>query len=383
MPTKKDLLTYSNNSSKRLKCPFCRDYFVPKSTKSIYCCREHKEKQQAITRKKERRKNSKSNKDRIQKKFNLLKKSSFGLFLFTQIKRSGTVEILTGFNSQTLKELHRIKRKATSFSSLKDGVSNEDYHLSHIFSAKGNEKSIGTIHPENLVITPANWNFKHRSIATDGTGRSISKSSLSPKWKVKKSDSIAEVLGKARAYLGSEFNKFISGAQFPSQKEQLRKRLIPLTKIPTNASLAFMKELAALHGVATFNLTSTAARVETVLKHELERLNKTEHWTYWLINQHCLEHSFESETFAKKELDTPKGHADFIVEQALNLLHDCPVSIVFEGKPAPDYYAISYESKPSVILLDDDAVSPLDSFCVSMQRYRSHSHLQAFRFDTF
>lgn len=383
MPTKKVLLTYSNNSSKRLICPFCRAYFVPKTKKSIYCCREHKEKQQAITRKKERRKNSKSNKDRIQKKFNLLKKSSFGLYLVSQIKRSETVEILRDFNSQTLHELCRIKRKATSFGGFKDGKPNETYHLSHIFSAKGNETLIGTIHPENLVIAPADWNFKHKSIATNSTGRSISKCSLSPKWKVKKSDSIAEVLGKARAYLGNEFNKFISGAQFPTQKEQLRKKLIPFTNIPTNASLDLMKELAALHGVATFNLTSNAARVETVLKHELERFNKTDHWTYWLINQHCLEHSFESVTFAKKELDTPKGHADFIVEQALNLLHDCSVSIVFEGKPAPDYYAISYESKPSVIHLDDDAVSPLDSFCVSMHRYRSHSHLQAFRFDTF
>lgn len=366
-----------------MKCPFCRDYFVPKSKKSIYCCREHKEKQQALDRKRERRKNKQSNKDRISRKFNLLKKSSFGLYLVSQIKRSGTVEILRGFNSQNLKELHRIKRKATSFSSFKDGVSNEDYHLSHIFSAKGNETSIGTIHPENLVITPANWNFKHSSIATDGTGRSILKSTLSPKWTVKTADSIAEVLGKARAYLGSEFNKFISGAQFSSQKEQLRKKLTKLTKVPSNASLSDMKKLAELHGVSTFNITSTAEPVVKVLKHELERLNKTDHWTYWLINQLFLEYSFESETFAKKELDTPESHADFVIEQALNLLHECTVSIVFEGKPAPDYYAIPYESMHRVNHLDSDEISPLDSFCISMHRYQSYSSLHSSRLADF
>lgn len=378
MPTKKDLLTYSNNSSNRLKCPHCRVYFIPKTRKSIYCCREHKDKQQALFRKKERRKNTKTNKDRISKKFILFKKSSFGLYIYSQIKRSGTVEILRDFNSQTLNELYRIKRLATSLSGSKDGVYNERYHLSHIFSAKGNETSIGTIHPENLVIAPADWNFKHKSIANDCTGKSISKSSLSPKWKVKNSDSIAEVLGKARAYLGSEFNKFISGAQFPSQKEQLRKKLSAFTKIPTNASLADMKELATLHGVSAFSISSNAAPVTKVLKVELERFNKTDHWTYWLINQLYLENDFESLTFAKRELDTPEDLTDFIVKQALNLLHECTVNIVFEGKPAPDYYAIALESKHRVSQLNEGVLSPLDLFCVTMHRYQSCSHLRTF-----
>jgi hypothetical protein len=383
LPTKKDLLTYSNNSSNRLKCPHCRDYFIPKTRKSIYCCREHKDKQQALLRKKERRKNTKTNKDRISKKFILLKKSSFGLYIYSQIKRSGTVEILRDFNSQTLHELYRIKRMATSFSGYKDGVSNERYHLSHIFSAKGNETSIGTIHPENLVIAPADWNFKHKSIANECTGKSISKSSLSPKWKVKDSDSIAEVLGKARAYLGSEFNKFISGAPFPSQKEQLRKKLSALTKIPTNASLADMKELATLHGVSSFSITSSAAPVTKVLKHELERFNETDHWTYWLINQLYLEHNFESLTFAKRALDSPDGYTDYIVKQALNLLHGCTVSIVFEGKPAPDYFAIALESKHRVSQMNKDEISPLDLFCITMDRYQSGSNLQASNRDFF
>lgn len=378
MPTKKDLPTYINNSSKRLICPFCRDYFVPKTKKSIYCCREHKEKQQALDRKIERRKKTKSNKDRISKKFSLLKKSAFGLYLYSQIKRSGTVEILRDFKSQTLHELLRIKRLSTSLSGYKDGIPNEKYHLSHIFSAKGNESYIGTIHPENLVIAPADWNLKHKSIATDRTGKSISKSNLSPKWKVKDSDSIAEVLGKARAYLGSEFNKFISGAQFPSQKEQLRKKLSAFTKIPTNASLGDMKELATLHGLSSFNITSNAAPVTKVLKVELERFNKTDHWTYWLINQIYLENDFESLTFAKRELDAPEGLTDFIVKQALNLLHGCTVNIVFEGKPAPDYYAIALESKHRVSQLNDGDLSPLDLFCATMHRYQSYSHLQTF-----
>jgi hypothetical protein len=139
-----------------------------------------------------------------------------------------------------------------------------------------------------------------------------------------------------------------------------------------------MKELATLHGVSAFSITSNAAPVTKVLKVELERFNKTDHWTYWLINQLYLENDFESLTFAKRELDTPEGLTDFIVKQALNLLHECTVNIVFEGKPAPDYYAIALESKHRVSQLNEGVLSPLDLFCVTMHRYQSCSHLRTF-----
>lgn len=375
MPTKKEALTYISNSINYLKCPYCSVDFVPKTKRTIYCCRSHKDKQQASDRKIQRRRKSKSEKDRITKKFNLLKKSSFGLYLVSQMKRSGTVEILRGFNSEILYELYRIKRKATSYCAHKDGISQENYHLSHIFSAKGNETSIGTIHPYNLVITPAKWNLQHRSVAIDDTGRSILKSSMSSKWAVKKSDSPAEVLGKARAYLGDEFNKFISGAPFPTQKEQLRKKLSKLTNIPSNASLSEMKEIAALHGVTTFSKTSSAAPIVKVLKHEIERLNKIDHWTYWLINQLHYEYEFGVEVYAQKELDTPDSYGDFVIEQTLNWLHGCKVYILFKGKPAPDYYAIPIELIEEICFLED-GLSPLDSFCKTMHRYQSYDNLK-------
>lgn len=382
MPKQKESLTYISNSNNYLKCPYCNANFVANNYKQIYCSREHKDKQQASDRKILRRKKTKSRKDRLAKKFNQLKKSSYGLYLFNQIRRSGTVEILRGFTSEMLHELNRIKCKATSYSAFKEGVPQEDYHLSHIFSVKGNQTSIGTIHPENLVISPAKWNLKHKSIATEGTGRYIRKSSLSPKWAVKTNDSPAEILGKARAYLGDEFNKFLSAVQLTNQKEQLLKKLTGLTSIPATATLSEIKEISVHHGISTFNKTSSAATVTEVLKHEIERLNKTGHWTYWLINQLHYECYFGIKIYALKELDTPSGYADFVIEQALNWLHDCKVDIVFEGKPAPDYYAIPIESKEKIVHIVDE-LSPLDAFCLSMHRYQSYTKLKSPTFDAF
>ncbi|WP_146100182.1 hypothetical protein [Limnohabitans sp. TS-CS-82] len=382
MPKQKESLTYISNSNNYLKCPYCNANFVGNNYKQIYCSREHKDKQQASDRKILRRRKTKSRKDRLTKKFNQLKKSSYGLYLFNQIRRSGTVEILRGFTSEMLHELNRIKRKATRYSAVKEGTPQEDYHLSHVFSAKGNETSIGTIHPENLVITPAKWNLKHKSIATEGTGRHILKSSLSPKWTVKTNDSPAEILGKARAYLGDEFNKFLSAVQLTNQREQLLKKLTGLTSIPATATLSMIKEIAVHHGISTFNKTSSAATVTEVLKHEIERLNKTDHWTYWLINQLHYECYFGIKIYALKELDTPSGYEDFIVEQALNWLHDCKVDIVFEGKPAPDYYAVPIECKEKITLLENE-LTPLDSFCMSMHRYQSSANLKCQEFASF
>lgn len=382
MPIKKESITYIINSNNYLKCPYCNEHFVANNYKQIYCSREHKEKQQAFDRKQQRRKHTKKNKDRLSNKFNKLVKSPIGFYLSSQIKRSGTVEILRGFTSDTLKELHRLKSKATSFSGFMDGESLQDYHLSHIFSVKGNSNSIGTIHPENLVITPATWNLKHKSIATDGTGRSILISSLKNKWTVKNSDSPAEVLGKARAYLGREFNKFLSGVQLASQREQLVKKLKPLTSVSTNANLSELKSIAMLHGVKTFNKTSRAARTSEVLKHELERLNKTNHWTYWMICQLHYEYSFEADVFARKESDTPISHEAFVIEQTLNWLHECNVDIVFDGKPAPDYYAIPIHLKEKITLLEDE-LSPLDSFCIDMHRYKNSAKLMQPTFSQF
>ena len=119
-----------------------------------------------------------------------------------------------------------------------------------------------------------------------------------------------------------------------------------------------------------------------VLKHEIERLNKTDLWTYWLINQLHYECYFGIKIYALKELDTSNGYADFVIEQALNWLHDCKVDIVFEGKPAPDYYAIPFEAKEKITLLEDE-LSPLDAFCVLMHRYQSYSMLKCPAFDEF
>lgn len=347
MPEDKTQLIYNCNSTNTLQCLYCKSEFTPKRKDSKYCCRHHKDKHQQLQRKELRKNNCrKTSKEKLRIKFNKLVKSSFGLWLSSAIKRSGTVEIFKDFTSQTLHELHTLKKKATTYSGYDNGVPTGYYQLSHIFSVKGNSIEIGAIHPNNLIIAPKEWNYKNSTTALAGTGRSINISELKPKWRVRSFDTPAEVLGKLKAYLGKEFNKFLTSVQInKSQAEQLTDKLRKITLIPSDLNLNELKELASLNKIKAFNSISQPAPVHHVLKSEFERLSLQANWLYWIINQMDIDEKYSPIGLAVLDAAVFEDEEfyDFICNQALNYLHGKKVSYVYKGKPAVDYYRMPYE----------------------------------------
>ena len=87
MPEKTTQLIYSYNSSNSLQCLYCKSEFTPKRKDAKYCCRQHKDKHQQVSRKELREKKcSRTAKDKLRIKFNKLVKSNFGLWLASNLK---------------------------------------------------------------------------------------------------------------------------------------------------------------------------------------------------------------------------------------------------------------------------------------------------------
>ena len=363
MPEDKTQLIYNSNSTNTLQCLYCKSEFTPKRKDSKYCCRHHKDKHQQLQRKELRKKICrKTSKEKLRIKFNKLVKSSFGLWLSSAIKRSGTVEIFKDFTSQTLHELHTLKKKATAYSGYDNGVPTGYYQLSHIFSVKGDSSAIGTIHPENLVIAPRDWNYKNSTTALQGTGRSIDRSELKHKWSVRNSNTPSEVLGKLKSYLGKEFNKFLIGVQVSrSQVDQLTDKLKKFTLIPANPRLDDLKELATLNNIKVFNAISLPAPEHHVLKSEFERLGLQSNWSYWIVSQLVLNESCYSIGLARLEKSTPSDYLKFVYDQAYNCLHGKSMKFVFDAKPATDYFML-----PSWIHEPDDTERPLTALDIHL-----------------
>ncbi|MFM7007884.1 MAG: hypothetical protein ACKO0Z_00890 [Betaproteobacteria bacterium] len=342
MPKDELQIIYSYNSTNFLQCLYCQSEFVPKRKDAKFCCRDHKDKHQQLQRKELRRKTCrKTPKEKLRIKFNKLVKSSFGLWLSSAIKRAGTVEIFTDFTSQTLHVLHSLKKRATAYSGYDNGVPTGYYQLSHIFSVKGNSSSLGTIHPENLVITPKEWNYKNSTTALEGTGRSIKRLELKSRWRVSSSNTPSEVLGKLKAYLGKEFNKFLVSVQInKSQVDQLSDKLKAITSIPENSNLNKLKELAILNNIKVFNSISLPAPEHHVLKAEFERLGLQSNWSYWIVNQIVMSENTGSVSLAELEKSTPADYFKFVCDQAYSCLHAKKMKFLFDGKPATDYYKL-------------------------------------------
>lgn len=370
MPEDKTQLIYNCNSTNTLRCLYCKSEFTPKRKDAKFCCRHHKDKHQQLQRKELRKKTCrKTSKEKLRIKFNKLLKSSFGLWLSSAIKRAGTVEIFKDFTSQTLHELHSLKKNATKYSGYENGVPTGYYHLSHIFSVKGDSSSIGTIHPNNLVIAPKEWNYKNSTTAIAGTGQSISIQDLKPKWRVRSFDTPAEVLGKLKAYLGKEFNKFLTNVKInKTQAEQLTDKLKKITLVPSDSKLSELRELASTNKIKVFNSISQSAPVHHVLKSEFERLCQQYNWLYWIINQMTIDEQYSPIGIAVLDAVVLENREfyEFICDQAFNYLHGKKITFMYKGKPAIDYYGLPSELRGVNL---ERPMSPLELHLYVMGRF--------------
>lgn len=206
------------------KCEYCKSTFTPVRKGHKFCketCRKlsHKLEKSTVTR---RVKNK-----RISEKLKKLANSAFGKYLASEIKRAGTVQVLTGHTHTSLQELADLRRRCTAASGYEDGIAVWSYELSHIKPVQA-DSEIGLLHPVNLVIATKEFNRKlGNKVPTNmKRGAAIAKTELIKKWKIDQEISIINLLKKARQFVGKDFDEWLKRyAVTTSQKTKLLQKL--------------------------------------------------------------------------------------------------------------------------------------------------------------
>ena len=123
------------------------------------------------------------------------------LFVASECKRAGTVEVMQGHTVETLEQLFSLRNYRYKCYGFDPERKVSRYHLCHIQPVSGND-SVGLLHPHNIFVGGSLQNQVHGTKSYDGIGLSISRYSLKQKWLVSKEDSDKDVLAKVEKYLG-------------------------------------------------------------------------------------------------------------------------------------------------------------------------------------
>ena len=255
-------------------CKHCAGWFGPKRKLHFYCsdtCRKlaHKAKKAKETKRKLAR--------RLETKLQSLSASVFGRYLHKEIVRAGTVQILTGHTSESLKLLAALRRRCTAEGGYQKGLPMGSFELSHIYPVRGKDR-VGLLHPSNLVICPKEFNRKHsKSLPIEGyMGLSLPLSDLDEKWSIKDGMTAHEVLKLCRKFLGVEFDNWLKSHQISvSQQSQLMKKLeaegLPRKQL-LGLRLEELKALADEEEVPYFEMDKNPASDWYVVYNEYLRL---------------------------------------------------------------------------------------------------------------
>jgi len=205
-------------------CRHCEISFLPVRSGHFYCsdtCRKlaHKAKKRKANNIKASRK--------IAQKLRKLGSSSYGRYLIAELKRAGTVQVLTGHTHSSLEALVELRKQCTGNAGYQGGKAEWTYELSHIKPLAG-EDEIGLLHPDNLVIATKKFNRTLRNTPPkiEGRGVALHRSELVKKWEINQSLSGKQVLKLARRFIGAEFDLWLkSYVVEASQKAKLFTKL--------------------------------------------------------------------------------------------------------------------------------------------------------------
>lgn len=139
------------------------------------------------------------------------------LYLVRQCKRAGTVQILSGHDSNSFIDTMRLVRNRPK----------AEVNLCHI-APVGGKKSIGLFHIKNLFWggTYQNKKLGNKQL---GKGLSIQRSKLKPKWSVSKDTSTNDILIKIEEYLGDVVADYIRESPIrKSKKAQIAQKIIKI-----------------------------------------------------------------------------------------------------------------------------------------------------------
>lgn len=168
--------------------------FCSSACKSTFTKRENKSNRQKAT---------------IQRRKEKLPHSGFGNYLLREVRRAGTVQVLSGLTSvEEIERLQSLRSSCTLANGFDNGKIRKDYELSHIapVSSKG---AMGLLCAKNLVITTRTYN-RQRGKSYSGGGAFILRSDLLAKWQINEKHSDAQVYAKIEKFLGSVLDDYLA-----------------------------------------------------------------------------------------------------------------------------------------------------------------------------
>ncbi|WP_145006044.1 hypothetical protein [Pseudomonas oryzihabitans] len=168
--------------------------FCNSTCKSTFTKRENKSNRQKAT---------------IQRRKDKLPHSGFGNYLLREVRRAGTVQVLSGLTSvEEIESLQSLRSSCTLANGFDNGKIRKDYELSHIapVSSKG---SLGLLCAKNLVITTRTYN-RQRGKSYSGGGAFILRSELLTKWQINEKHNDAQVYAKIEKFLGSVLDDYLA-----------------------------------------------------------------------------------------------------------------------------------------------------------------------------
>jgi len=312
-----------------LSCQHCGTEFSSKRPHAKYCSNSCR----TMASRAKSEKKLKRQEDRHKTKLSKLANSSFGLWLASQCKRAGTVEVLHGHTKESLNQLVALKARATKACSMSDGLIGGEYHLSHIAPVAG--RHLGLLNADNLVIVPSQWNLANRQTPDYGQleqGKHyLTRASLTAKWQVTREDTVLDVLKLIDRYLGRSFKAWLKSHPIPpTQKQQLIKQLSQHgIKALSKLNLEQLKALAIKHGLTVHSFTRSATEFEFVLIDELQRFDARSAFTTALKRITDLLVTFEDlpDTWLTHQLQV----TEFVVQNSLNKLHQLPYETFISG----------------------------------------------------
>lgn len=343
------------------RCKHCKSTYTATREGHIFCsetCRKlsHKEQLKVKSDRKKAR--------RIASKLSKLSSCSFGRYLIKEIRRAGTVEVLQGHTADTLNKLLALRRKCTTAGGYKNGEPLGTYELSHIWPV-ASTPYLGLLNAENLVITPKEFNRKHgtKSPVSGYLGRRIPRSSLQPSWQVKENDGNSSLLKLVRSYLGSEFDRWLSGFVISlTQRDKLIKDLKkaghPKRRLDS-LNLQALKSLAEQEELAFFDLDKDGEEAREVLHQELLRLGLRGEISEAFERLIDCDDFFGISTYSFNGTDEEMlKFENALIEQALLCLHGQQHETSILGQPIQEYFSkkalVPSEVKPSPSGCDDD-----------------------------
>lgn len=168
--------------------------------------------------------------------------TGFYSYLLREVRRAGSVEVLTGLTSKDLSELLKLRKELNKAAGFENGkVRQGEYELSHICPVKGTAL-LGLLHPANLVITSVSYNRK-RGSSYSGGGKFVERSKLQDKWKVTDDHTDTNVYSMIQKFLGNELNDFLAEHVLSlTQRQTLINKLAKLIAAADDVSVELVKD---------------------------------------------------------------------------------------------------------------------------------------------